>query len=451
VVEDAGPRWPAPVGGASAADELGIPGPDDPDLRALVESEELPEGTPAEAEEPTPEVEAAAALEAEDEEVEPGVDRDSLEPEAALWAPDRKEPAPALDEPAEASGTELPHAPAVPSWLEAAAPQERSREEGAFAGDGDRVESEAQAQLDEVSWSSPEPEPPPEERSVEGRLARIHLRGGLVSLARAELETMAGQGTLDRAALADLAEARWRSGDLLGAGEAAEAHMARGGQELMALVVAAEALTAQARTVEARRIAAQVVERAGGDLEPLFAGQPRALVWPRDGIAPDEAPAGASQGGPTVVTEGRPAAIGPGERSPSDGPAAGREDLAQRAARELAALEWSVEHGEFEGLPGRLAMVLRTEPSAAPRVAELASLAVELMGGRGGAAAELHLVRGDALAAQGRKDDAAQAFRDSAAAMAPAEAEEEPSLGDQQPADDPPQRDSSNPDQENHQ
>ena len=56
----------------------------------------------------------------------------------------------------------------------------------------------------------------PEGRSVEARLARLHLRTGMLALARAELETLAARGELDSTALADLAEARWRSGDLRG-------------------------------------------------------------------------------------------------------------------------------------------------------------------------------------------------------------------------------------------
>ncbi|MFN8631135.1 MAG: hypothetical protein U0838_12715 [Chloroflexota bacterium] len=41
------------------------------------------------------------------------------------------------------------------------------------------------------------------------------------ALARAELEALAGRGRLDDAALLDLAEVRWRTGDLGGAGDAA--------------------------------------------------------------------------------------------------------------------------------------------------------------------------------------------------------------------------------------
>src|SRR6476661_3109975 len=52
-------------------------------------------------------------------------------------------------------------------------------------------------------------------------LARLHLRLGSLALARAELETLAGQDALDEDGLVDLAEARWRTGDIAGAGEAA--------------------------------------------------------------------------------------------------------------------------------------------------------------------------------------------------------------------------------------
>ena len=49
-------------------------------------------------------------------------------------------------------------------------------------------------------------------------LARLHLRLGSLALARAELETLAGRDALDADGLVDLAEARWRTGDIAGAG-----------------------------------------------------------------------------------------------------------------------------------------------------------------------------------------------------------------------------------------
>jgi hypothetical protein len=54
-------------------------------------------------------------------------------------------------------------------------------------------------------------------------IARVHLRLGSLGIARAELETLAGRDLLDDEAIRDLAEARWRTGDVTGAGEAATA------------------------------------------------------------------------------------------------------------------------------------------------------------------------------------------------------------------------------------
>lgn len=398
-------RWEEASGADVPSETDEPPSPSDPDLRAYVESEAVP--AEVEAAEAITESEAAPALaeELEEQEIEPGA--------TPLGAVDAPLPEP-LPEPVEA---EVEH---DADWDELRAE----------AVDDEPVEPEEAAAAASVAHAEAA-----EDRTVEGRLARLHLRGGLVSLARAELETMAGQGTLDGPALADLAEARWRSGDLLGAGEAAQAHIARGGDELMALVVAAEALTAQARTVEARRIAAQVVERTAGDLEPLFAGQPRALVWPRDGVAATSGEGSSA----ALAAEARPApeltATAPvrseepppaGVESPDrawEGPArptapASSGERAQRAvARELEAIEWSVEHGHFESLPGRLAIVLQTDPSQAARVLELTETAVELIGGGGELATELLLISGDAYQVLGRKEDAAAAYRASARAM----------------------------------
>src|SRR5215204_5746252 len=96
------------------------------------------------------------------------------------------------------------------------------------------------------------------------RLATLHLRMGSFSLARAELESLAGRGMLDDAALLDLAEVRWRTGDLAGAGEAANALLTRGRGDALALVIAAESVSAQGRPGEARRLAARALESHPG-------------------------------------------------------------------------------------------------------------------------------------------------------------------------------------------
>ncbi|MDR3544350.1 MAG: hypothetical protein P4L30_01110, partial [Candidatus Limnocylindrales bacterium] len=60
------------------------------------------------------------------------------------------------------------------------------------------------------------------------RLARLHLRTGMLRLARLELEQLAGAAALDTEGILDLAEVRWRTGDLRGAAEAAGAWLDAG-------------------------------------------------------------------------------------------------------------------------------------------------------------------------------------------------------------------------------
>ena len=121
-------------------------------------------------------------------------------------------------------------------------------------------------------------------------LARVHLRLGSLALARAELETLAGRDELDPDGLVDLAEARWRTGDLEGAGEAAAAALHDEDGPLLALIVAAEAAAARGRPSEARRLAERALAATGGAIDPIFAGMPRAPVWPPDAAAPAPAP-----------------------------------------------------------------------------------------------------------------------------------------------------------------
>ncbi len=121
-------------------------------------------------------------------------------------------------------------------------------------------------------------------------LARLHLRLGSLALARAELETLAGRDALDQDGLVDLAEARWRTGDIAGAGEAAVAALDDEDGPLLALVVAAEAAAARGRPTEARRLADRAMEVADGSIDGLFAGMPRAGVWPPDAAAPPPSP-----------------------------------------------------------------------------------------------------------------------------------------------------------------
>jgi hypothetical protein len=113
-------------------------------------------------------------------------------------------------------------------------------------------------------------------------LARVHLLLGSLSLARTELETLAGRGDLDDDAIRDLAEARWRTGDLVGAGEAAAAWLEGHPDDVLGLVIAAESQAAIGRPTEARRLAGRATEQADGSLDPVFAGMQRSSIWPAE-------------------------------------------------------------------------------------------------------------------------------------------------------------------------
>src|SRR3989442_2906810 len=169
------------------------------------------------------------------------------------------------------------------------------------------------ASTDEPATATPAADETPTPRPVDLRLASIHLRTGSFALARAELETMAGHGSLDDDGLLDLAEVRWRTGDLPGAGEAAAAFLASGRDSILALVIAAEATAALGRPGEARRLAGRALEAADGSLEPLFARQPRNAIWPHDPGDPAET---------STLFEGDAAGrgAGPAEASPSPRP-----------------------------------------------------------------------------------------------------------------------------------
>ena len=117
-------------------------------------------------------------------------------------------------------------------------------------------------------------------------LASLHLRLGSLALARSELETFAGRGVLDATARIDLAEVRWRTGDLVGAGEVAREALAGGGEAIVALVVASEAASALGRPSEARRLAGRAMSLHGGPVDHVFAGMPRSSVWPADPAEP---------------------------------------------------------------------------------------------------------------------------------------------------------------------
>jgi tetratricopeptide (TPR) repeat protein len=275
-------------------------------------------------------------------------------------------------------------------------------------------------------------EPTPQRR-VELVLAHAHLRLGALSLARVELETMAGLGFLDTGGFVDLAEVRWRTGDLTGAGEAAQAALRGDVDEPTALVIAAEAASALGRPSEARRLAQRAMACATGSIDATFAGMPRSNAWPPDA---DEPPPTA----PTLFEGPEPAAPAEGGERASGGQTAGpgatgsaavpavptgpvmlgfwdEEETADEArtqlpdpALELEAGRAALVAGALEQAALRLALALRLAPALAPAVLEATA------GARGPAIA---MVRGDAYRLAGHEEEARQAYAVAANGGAP--------------------------------
>ena len=296
------------------------------------------------------------------------------------------------------------------------------------------------------------------ERSPDLVLARLHLRLGSLSLARAELETLAGKDMLDAEGVIDLAEVRWRTGDIAGAGEAAALVIDDDEGPVLALIVAAEAAAARGRPTEARRLAAKALAAANGSIDAIFAGMPRSPAWPPDPAAPPPSPTtmfdqphpGRGPAGRTprgerpsraerrrAALEAEPQSM-PTPTAESADPGAGLwdEDLAAAAeamAETQAAIDASLPTGEEALDDGRvaleggdvtraalqLALVLRIAPALAPAV-------LDLIGERHDPG--LAVVRGDAYRLVGRELDARRAYADAARPAPPPE--RSPSEGD---------------------
>lgn len=282
------------------------------------------------------------------------------------------------------------------------------------------------------------------ERSPDLVLARLHLRLGSLSLARAELETLAGKDMLDAEGVIDLAEARWRTGDITGAGEAAALVIDDEDGPVLALVVAAEAAAARGRPTEARRLAAKALAAANGTIDAIFAGMPRSPAWPPDPAAPPPSPTtmfdqphpgrGAGGRGDRASRVERasapaadPVAVGSGE-SEDGGAGLWDEHLAAAAEAEAesqAAIDASLptgdealdlgrealESGDIDSAALQLALLLRIAPALAPAV-------LDLIGDRHEPG--LAFVRGDAYRLVGRELDARRAYADAARPASPA-------------------------------
>ena len=262
--------------------------------------------------------------------------------------------------------------------------------------------------------------------ATDARLAKLHLRLGQQELARAELEMLAGAGNLDGDGLLALAEARWRTGDLPGAGEAAQACLATGRTDVLALVIAAEATAALGRPGEARRLAGQALETADVPLDAIFAGIPRSLIWPAD---PSEAgrpegmlfpapepslrPAAGSTGAPSTTPNELTADRTDRPTEPHDPSEPGLWDIQggprvlggelPQPASEMAAATAALADGRYGDGAVHLAIALRLASALAPAVLEL----VEASERR---TPELELVRGDAYRLVGHELEARRAY-----------------------------------------
>ncbi|HYK94454.1 MAG TPA: hypothetical protein VE011_01110 [Candidatus Dormibacteraeota bacterium] len=244
------------------------------------------------------------------------------------------------------------------------------------------------------------------------RIARVHLRLGQLTLARAELEDLFRRDALDTGGLAVLAEARWRTGDADAAAQAAVAHLGGGGSDDVALCIAAEAAALDGRASEARDLMDRLPHADAVTLDAIFAGLPRRAPWP---MAPVERTdpselrreaAGRPDAGrampPRVGSEpgGQPA---PTAATAPDRPAVSTGRRVRAQLDPLAELTHARE--ELETRPDRaflrLAIVLRHDPTLAPAVLDALHLRREP-----GAA----LLRGDAQRLLGRHLEAEAAY-----------------------------------------
>ena len=287
---------------------------------------------------------------------------------------------------------------------------------------------------------------PPAERTASSSrdadlvLAGVHLRLGSLALARAELETLAGRDALDPPGILDLAEARWRTGDTEGAGEAAALVLEDEDGPLVALIVAAEAAAARGRPTEARRLAAKALAAANGSIDRIFAGMPRSPAWPPDPASPPPAPttmfdpapgSAAARGGRRQQPRRGPAAVAPpAEPAPDQGvqvaavgdetiglwgdetDAPGPADASLPSASEaLERGRAAMENGDLLEASIQLALVLRLSSPLAPAVLDIVADRAE---------PELAFVRGEAYRLVGRELDARRAYARARPPLVPA-------------------------------
>jgi hypothetical protein len=320
----------------------------------------------------------------------------------------------------------------------------------------------------------PAPQP---DTGADVRIAWLHLRLGMLGAARAELEDLERRGDLDREGRAALAEARWRTGDLEAAGEAARAHLDAGGLDPVATIVAAEDAAAAGEVAVARQLVERLRRLDAGAIDALFAGMPRRASWPAATAAAGAANAGASaaaagsrsggQGTPSADAA-RPAPGAPSSSIPgpeavlaatarlwdanggsggATGAGRGAPDAAGRRGAGAAAgqawveparprghadpdAELDLAREELSASPERgllrLALVLRLDPTLAPDVLDALRLRREPLAA---------LLRGDAERLVGRHLEAEAAFADAAEAIERDALASRPATGHHMPPD----------------
>jgi hypothetical protein len=288
-------------------------------------------------------------------------------------------------------------------------------------------------------------------------------------MARSQLESLAGRDLLDAPGTLDLAEVRWRTGDLQGAGVAAAAYLAANGGDALGFIIAAEAATLAGRQAEARREMEQALLRTLTSLDSVYRGIERkslftATAWATTPV-PDKARAktpeasapaveqvGAGQPAPKQVTaaetaaevatdtdagasvaaiEPEPAAgsavsdpaasvpsepaisaeLEPATEVPLRAPAAVVDPNRINAATEISAGTALLEEGDSLMAALHFGIALRMTGDAAPAV-------LAAIGERHDP--PLELVRGDALRVMGLESDAGAAYLSVATALSAA-------------------------------
>ncbi|MBI2763386.1 MAG: hypothetical protein HYX54_06525 [Chloroflexi bacterium] len=251
----------------------------------------------------------------------------------------------------------------------------------------------------------------PDDPETAVRMARLHLRTGALLLARAEFEALAARGDLTGAASVDLAEARWRTGDLEGAAEAAATYLAGGGELPIARLILAEAEAAAGRRDGTEDHRAELAALSPDALAGLFAGMPHRAHWPSltaSTLASEGADQEPSIAGLADTTASPPAierrARGRSTRRQAPATFPSGNDLLTEARDDMRSGEPDRMAAAFD----RLALALRMDPAIAPRVVDLVTRRQE--------PAAL-LVRGDAFRILGRVLEAEAAYAAAAAEL----------------------------------